>query len=64
MIVSLATSFLYNKAHGLCLYALENLSWVFLYEPEHLACTYLLQIWNQPRKKRLSPKKSVNLILQ
>ena len=38
-------------------YALENFSRVFLDEPEHLACTDLLQKWNQPRKRRLSPKK-------
>ena len=38
-------------------YSLKNFSGVFLDEPEHLACTDLLQKWNQPRKRRLSPKK-------
>ena len=38
-------------------YALENFSRLFLDEPEEIACTDLLQKWNQPRKRRLSPKK-------
>ena len=38
-------------------YALENFSRVFLDEIEKLACTDLLQKWNRPRKRRLSPKK-------
>ena len=38
-------------------YALENFSRVFLDEIEQLACTDLMQKWNRPRKRRLSPKK-------
>ena len=38
-------------------YALENLSRLFRDESEEIAYTDLLQKWNQPRKRRLFPKK-------
>ena len=44
-------------------YALENCNRIFLDEPEQVACTDLLQQWNQPRKRRLSPKKISELDL-